>query len=93
MTSVRFLDNGSPLASQVAIMRKNSMIKILNPEKMLGDTIFPGALARIHSQKNGVYTVWVLDERTMHTIMVEVPLQLMGQYFKQQPHDIFPHLR
>jgi hypothetical protein len=28
----------------------------------------------------------------MSTVIIEVPAVLMGQYFRQHPHGIFPHL-
>lgn len=92
MTSKKFLDDGTPLTTTVPIMKTNSMIKIVNPENLPETAIFPGAFGRIHSQQNGLYKIWVLDERTMHTIIIEVPLFLMGQYFKQYAHNIFPNL-
>ena len=92
MVSKRFLDIGSPLVTKVMILKKNQMIKITNPEKLSGDTLRPGALGRIHSVKNNLYTVWLLDETTMNTIIIEIPTHLMGQYFKQHAHSIFPHL-
>lgn len=78
--------------TSVAIMNNNQMIRITNPNKLLGLHLPPGSFARIHSSAKNVYTVWVLDERTSSTIILEVPLVLMGQYFRQQPHNIFLHL-
>ena len=92
MTSTRFLDNGSPVMTTIVIMKRNTMVKFVNPEKLLADHVLPGALGRIHSQCNGACTVWVLDERTMNTLFVEVPVHLMGQYFRPHAHGIFPHL-
>jgi len=92
MTSQKFLDNGSTIVSTVSILKRNLMIKVLNPEKFPGEVLLPGTLGRIHSQRNGVYTVWLLEERTMNTVMIEIPLNLMGQYFQQRAHNIFPHL-
>jgi hypothetical protein len=93
MTSKRFLDTGSPLMSTVQILRTNAMIRVLTPEKFHGLALRPGTLGRIHSQANRVYTVWLLDELTMNTIIIEVPLHLMGQYFTQHEHGVFPHLK
>lgn len=90
--SKRFLDNGSPLVATVQILKKNTMIKILTPDKFTGDGLRPGTLGRIHSQSNNAYTVWLLDEQTMNTVIIEVPGQLMAQYFRQHEHGIFPHL-
>ena len=92
MTSHRFLDKGSPLVTTVPISKHNTMIKVLTPDKFQSDALRPGTLGRIHSQNNSVYTVWLLDERTMNTVIIEVPLHLMGQYFRQHDHGIFPHL-
>ena len=92
MTSKRFLDNGSPLVATIHIARKNTMIKILTPDTFQSDALRSGTLGRIHSQTNNACTVWLLDERTMNTVIIEVPLHLMGQYFRQHEHGIFPHL-
>jgi hypothetical protein len=90
----KFLDNGSPVATQVAILKANTLIKITNPEKMSGAALPLGTLGRIHSldNKTGRYQVWLLDEINMNSIIIEVPLNLMGQYFVRKEHGIFPHL-
>ena len=92
MAQKRFLDPGSPIVTTVTLLKGHQLVRITNPEKMSGDKLLPGTFGRIHSQKNGVYTVWLLEDSSMNTIMIEVPLHLMGQFFKQQPHQIFPHL-
>ena len=92
MTAPRFLDKGSPLIATVQISKKNTMIKIVTPDKFQRDALKQGTLGRIHSQTNNVYTVWLLDEQTMNTVIIEVPLHLMAQYFRQHEHAIFPHL-
>jgi hypothetical protein len=91
MTSTRFLDPGSPLVSTVQILKGNTMIKVVTPDTFRG-TLRPGTFGRIESQKNDFYNVWLLDESTMSTVIIEVPAVLMGQYFRQHPHGIFPHL-
>lgn len=91
MTSTRFLDPGSPLVSTVQILKSNTMIKVVTPDTFQS-ALRPGTLGRIHSQKNNVYTVWLLDESTMNTVIIDVPTVLMGQYFRQHQHGIFPHL-
>ena len=92
MTAPRFLDKGSPLVTTVQIFKKNTMIKIVTPDKFQSDVLRQGTHGRIHSQTNNVYTVWLLDEQTMNTVIIEVPGHLMGQYFRQHDHGIFPHL-
>lgn len=67
------------------------MVRFENEDAVIAGTLVPNSLGRIHSHTNGMYTVWVLDERTFRTIIIEVPLHLMGQYFRQEPHNIFPH--
>ena len=59
---------------------------------MVANFITKDSFARIHSNNGSIYTVWILDEMTMAPIVVEVPLGLMGQYFKPSSHSIFPHL-
>ena len=93
MADKRFLDAGSPLWTKVVIHKTTRQIKILNPEKMAGDTLPISTLARIHSEKNGVYQVWLLDEINMNTVIAEVPLHLMSMHFEQHPHNLFPHLQ
>jgi len=88
----RFLDNGSSLETTVTLFRRTAIIKFVKPADFVADSIPAGTFGRIHSQKNGVYSVWLLDEGTMTTVVIEVPLHLMGQYFKQSSHNIFPHL-
>jgi len=91
MVQRRFLDNGSSLSTIVSIRKNHSSVKFHNPEKLTGQFLAAGSLARIHSSNRGVYTVWVLDESGMDTIILEVPLQFMGQYFRQHHHNLFPH--
>lgn len=93
MTSKRFLDNGSPLIATVAILKNNAMIKVLTSDMFIGHALRPGTLGRIHSQNGDRYTIWLLDEQTMRTVIIEVPLHLMGQYFRQHEHGVFPHLK
>lgn len=92
MTSKRFLDKGSPLIATVEILKNNALIKVLTPDTFRVHALRPGTLGRIHSQKGDLYTVWLLDEQTMNTVIIDVPLHLMGQYFRQHDHGIFPHL-
>ena len=92
MTSKRFLDKGSPLIATVEILKNNALIKVLTPDTFRVHALRPGTLGRIHSQKGNLYTVWLLDEQTMNTVIIDVPLHLMGQYFRQHDHGIFPHL-
>jgi hypothetical protein len=88
----RFLDPGSPLVTTVMIARTNSMVKFADRAKVPAQGIMPGTLGRVHSQSNGLYSVWLLDETLYNTIVVDVPLHLMGQYFKQHDHQVFAHL-
>jgi hypothetical protein len=92
MTTKRFLDKGSPLITTVEILRNNAMIKVLTPDMFIVHALRPGTLGRIHSQNGDRYTIWLLDEQTMRTVIIEVPLHLMGQYFRQHDHGIFTHL-
>jgi hypothetical protein len=89
----KFLDKGTPIISATTIARNNSMIRLVNPDQFSSSQLMAGTLGRVHSEKNGIYTVWLLDDRTMNTVIIEAPLHLMGQYFRQHPHGIFAHLR
>ena len=91
MSDKRFLDIGSPLEMIVVVLKATRQIRITNPDKLAGSTLPIGTFARIHSETRGVYTVWLLDEVNMNTIIVEVPLVLMAMHFKQHPHKLFSH--
>lgn len=91
MITKKFLDDGSPIKSVVPIAKANKMVKFANPDKIPSATIATGTLGRIHSRCNDIYSVWLLEESMMTIIIVEVPLYLMGQYFVQHQHNIFPH--
>ena len=92
MTHKRFLEIGSPLITIAVILRRVQQITILNPQDLHAEALPIGTFARIHSiGKDGRYTVWLLDESNMKSVMVQVPLDLMGIYFRQQHHRIFPH--
>jgi len=91
MAVKRFLDIGSPLQTIVVILKRTQQIRITNPQKLGGGVLPIGTFGRIHSEARGVYTVWLLDETNMNTIIVEVPSVLMAMHFKQHPHQIFPH--
>ena len=88
----RFLDPGSPLKTVAVILKTTRQIRITNPEKLSGSMLPIGTLARIHSESRGLYTVWLLDELNMNTIVVEVPLVLMSMHFAMHEHNLFPHL-
>jgi hypothetical protein len=87
----KFLESGSPVVTRVPIPRINTSVRFLNPEKLGGNMVLASSLGRIHSEKNGVYSVWILDELTYNTIILEVPLHMMGQYFAASSHNMFPH--
>lgn len=91
MVQRRFLDNGSSLSTIVPIRKNHSSVKFQNPEKLTGQFLSAGSLARIHSCNRGVYMVWVHDKNEPNTIILEVPLQFMGQYFRQHQHNLVPH--
>lgn len=91
MTIKKFLDNGSPLKTVTPINKNNKNIKILNLEKFLTGMIPSGSFGRIHSKNNDKFTVWVLDESTYNNIIIEVPQHMMGIFFVQHDHKIFPH--
>lgn len=89
---LRSLAVGAPLVSIAKIFRRNSHIRILNPDWIQEDGIDTGAYCRIHSKVNeGKYLVWICDPRTFVTIRVEVPLAMMGQLFVSRNHKIFSH--
>jgi hypothetical protein len=85
----RFLDPGAPLITQAVLMKRATQIKFHEPDKMSAMSLPIGTFARIHSEKGGVYTVWLLDEGNSNHIIVDVPLHLMSGYFALHPHQIF----
>jgi hypothetical protein len=92
MAAKRFLDVGSPLKTTVQLLRNNSLVRFADATKVPDTGILAGSFARIHSKPNeDTYTVWVLEESSYSTVIVDVPLHLMGQYFEQHQHKIFPH--
>jgi hypothetical protein len=91
MTTKRFLDDGAPIKTRISILKGNQNVKFTNPEKMFGVMLAPDTLGRIHSHRKDAYTVWLLEGPSSQTIILEVPLHLMGQYFMPHQHDIFPH--
>ena len=93
MATKKFLEAGSPLQTTIRILKTNQMITIENPNSMHSDNIAAKALCRIHSETKGRYLIWILDEGNMNTIQIHVPLHLMGQYFEQHEHNLFPHLK
>lgn len=89
----KFLYNGSPVKTLVNLLKGSKNFKVNNPEKFVTSMIGQGALGRIHSCNKNIFTVWLLDEVTYQTIIIEVPQYLMGQYFEQYDHDMLPYLR
>jgi len=92
MIPKRFLDPGAPLITCAIVMRAATQIKIHEPTRMSGMSLPIGTFGRLHSEKNGVYTVWLLDGGNSNHIIVEVPLHLMSGYFALHPHRIFPSI-
>ncbi|CAN5586377.1 hypothetical protein BH23BAC1_BH23BAC1_25330 [soil metagenome] len=93
MNEKKFLYNGSPVKASVNLLKGSKNFKVNNPDKFITSMIGQGALGRIHSSKQSIYTVWLLDNITYNNIIIEVPQHLMGQYFEHYDHKIFPHLR
>lgn len=89
--NAKILDSGSAVATTVTILKANTIVSFENPERMAGDRLEIGSLGRIHSQVRNTYNVWILDDGNMNSIIVNVPHHLMGQFFKQHAHGIFPH--
>lgn len=88
----KFLDPGCPVETHAVIYKKNSNIRITNPENMGQETIAKGSQARIHSKDaKAVYTVWVLDPVTYKPVIIEVPQTMMSSLFTMKEHKIFPH--
>lgn len=91
-TTKKFLEVGSPLRTTVNLLKGNKYIKISNPEKLVTSMIPMGSLGRIHSRKQNSFIIWILEENTYSPLIIEVPSNLMGNYFQQHHHGIFPHL-
>jgi hypothetical protein len=89
----RFLDVGSPIEAIARVdLGQHQSIKVIDAKGISGEVVMlPGALGRVHSEHKGMYTVWLLDERTMHTIIVAVPLSFMSVLFRPSSHGVFPH--
>jgi hypothetical protein len=90
-TDKRFLKPGSPFITSALIYKRSQNVKVTNPEDMPIVALPVGTFGRLHSERNGTFCVWLLCEKNMATIIVEVPLQMMGLLFKQHHHRIFPH--
>jgi hypothetical protein len=89
---LKFFSAGSPLITTAVILKRTTNAKFKNPENLIGEALPIGTFGRVHSKSNGTYTVWLLNEDTMQTVILEVPLHMMGAYFCAHPHGIFPHL-
>jgi hypothetical protein len=87
----RFLDVGSPLITTAMLLKRVQHVTITNPQDLTTEALPIGTFGRIHSVEKSVYTVWLLEEAIMKPIIVKVPADLMSTYFRQQPHNIFPH--
>lgn len=86
----RFLDPGSPLISIYPIRVNHQKIKVTNIDKLPAD-IPTNSYARVHSHAGAAINVWVCDGNSFTTLILAVPQELMGQYFRQHPHGMFQH--
>jgi hypothetical protein len=94
MIAKKFLESGSGVQTHAVIAKNNQNVKITNLDAMLLEMIPNGTLGRIHSRNSrGIYTVWLLDEATYSTLIVEVPQHMMGSLFTPKDHGLFPHFR
>ena len=91
MADQKWLTPGTPIKTVSMILKGSQNVRFRNPEKMTRPMLAIGTLGRIHSIEGGkTYIVWLYDEATHNTVILEIPLYMMAVLFKPHQHGLFP---